>query len=287
MVIYRKNWSKEDVEFLIEHYIKKGSPYCSKELDRTQQSVIKKARSLGLKPGPVYKSRNYEIEVLREVVQKSKSFSDVCRNLELQPSCGNRNTVKRYIEKYNVDISHFDYGQSTLKDRKNPKRKLEEILVVNSTHTSTFSLKTRLYKEGLKTCFCELCGQDENWRGKKMTLILDHINGIHSDNRIENLRIVCPNCNATLDTHCVKKHKNEKVITKNTCGCGREKLVNSNSCIVCNSANMERKVKNRPDYETLKSELEFSNYTVVGRKYGVSDNAVRNWIKQYEKHLSS
>jgi hypothetical protein len=45
--------------------------------------------------------------------------------------------------------------------------------------------------------------QGEEWVGKKMSLILDHINGVNNDNRIEN-RIVCPNCNATLDTHCGK-----------------------------------------------------------------------------------
>lgn len=52
-----------------------------------------------------------------------------------------------------------------------------------------------------------MCGQGEEWNGKKMSLILDHINGVHNDNRLENLRIVCPNCNATLDTHCGKNNK--------------------------------------------------------------------------------
>jgi len=51
---------------------------------------------------------------------------------------------------------------------------------------------------------CEKCGQDEWWYGKRMALILDHINGDNSDHRIVNLRIVCPNCNATLPTHCRK-----------------------------------------------------------------------------------
>lgn len=63
-------------------------------------------------------------------------------------------------------------------------------------------LKRRLYKEGLKQRRCELCGQNEVWRGRAMALILDHVNGVHDDNRLQNLRIVCPNCNATLDTHC-------------------------------------------------------------------------------------
>lgn len=60
----------------------------------------------------------------------------------------------------------------------------------------------KIYEAGLKQRKCELCGQGEDWNGMKISLILDHINGINNDHRIENLRIVCPNCNATLDTHC-------------------------------------------------------------------------------------
>ena len=75
-------------------------------------------------------------------------------------------------------------------------------MIENSSYRSTDSLKKRLYKEGIKERVCEKCGQDENWKGEHISLILDHINGVNNDNRIENLRILCPNCNATLETHC-------------------------------------------------------------------------------------
>ena len=103
-----------------------------------------------------------------------------------------------------------------------------------------------------------------------MSLILDHINGINNDNRLENLRIVCPNCNATLPTHC---GRNKRVLNAQT------KLKKR-----IESFKNKRKVKNRPDFETLKMEINNMGYLSTGRKYGVSDNAVRKWVKYYENY---
>jgi hypothetical protein len=153
-------------------------------------------------------------------------------------------------------------------------------------------LKQRLYDEGLKEPFCELCGQDELWHGQRMSLILDHVNGVSDDNRIENLRIVCPNCNAKLETHCGRKNRIERgadicwhcleVYTprfdgqkycSRACGTRRHRGV----------PRPERRVVERPPYEELMEELRNSSYVAVGRKYGVSDNAVRKWVRAYER----
>ena len=71
-------------------------------------------------------------------------------------------------------------------------------------------IKRRLLAEGLKEPRCELCGQGEIWQGKPMSMILDHINGVRDDHRLENLRMVCPNCAATLDTHCGRRNRIER-----------------------------------------------------------------------------
>lgn len=126
-----------------------------------------------------------------EVVEKS--------NISRQE--GNYNYLSRLIKKYNISTKHFEDQRGG--NRK--ERPLEEYLVKNQNLTlSGNKLKQKLYKAGLKKPICEECGQDENWRGKKFSMILDHKDGDRYNNLLENLRIVCPNCNATLDTHCGK-----------------------------------------------------------------------------------
>ena len=172
---------------------------------------------------------------------------------------------------------------------------IKEILIENSTYSSTTKIKMRLYKEGIKERKCELCNQEEIWRGKKMSLILDHKNGDRHDNRLENLRIVCPNCNATLETHCRGlRHNKEKY---DHCSCGGKKRIESKKCFECckkpisiiskdkivRSKQDTRKVE-RPSYEILLSEIKEIGYSATGRKYKVSDNSIRKWIKMYEKY---
>jgi hypothetical protein len=164
---------------------------------------------------------------------------------------------------------------------------LAELLVEGSTYPRGH-LKRRLFAEGIKEPRCEVCGQGELWRGARMALILDHVNGVWNDNRLENLRILCPNCNATLDTHCGRKNKRERA--ERACAyCGerfwpraRRQRFCSRQCGVRHNAPALRRVE-RPPYDQLVAELAASSFLAVGRKYGVSDNAIRKWIRWYER----
>jgi hypothetical protein len=163
----------------------------------------------------------------------------------------------------------------------------------SSSSNSTFArghLKQRLFATGLKDRRCELCGQGEIWRGRTMSLILDHINGVADDYRIENLRIVCPNCAATLDTHCGKANRRPPR-TVRCADCGVEFDPKSRRQRYCSrecgqrrrdQPRRARKVE-RPPYEQLVREVGATSWSAVGRKYGVSDNAVRKWVRWYER----
>jgi transposase-like protein len=165
------------------------------------------------------------------------------------------------------------------------------VLVENSTYERQ-SLKRRLFSEGLKERRCEMCGQGESWRGARMALVLDHVNGIWDDNRLENLRIVCPNCNATLETHCGRK--NQRRGSERSCErCGATfyprysaQRFCSRECGSRHTTRHFRRVE-RPPYSQLRAEIAATSYRAVGRKYGVSDNAIRKWVRAYERDGAS
>ena len=220
---------------------------------------------------------DYSEENLKKIVSESKSIRGCLKKLNLTIGGNNDKTLKKYLNKFKISIGHFkmwdSQGKNFLK-----KTSISEILVEDSQF-SRGHLKERLFKEGFKKRECEICGQGEIWKGKKMSLILDHVNGVNNDNRIENLRIVCSNCNATLDTHCGKNNKIER--KKYYCKCGKEKYKDSKMCKEC-SAKLKRKVQ-RPKIGQLKKEIEELGYVGTGKKHGVSDNAVRKWITKYNE----
>jgi hypothetical protein len=218
---------------------------------------------------------NWTESNIHRLVLESNSKTEVLLKLGLRCAGSNFKTLEKYIIFYNIRTDHFEKNYNKLIEyTKRIKINLSDILINGSSY-SRRDLKKRLYDENILERKCCLCGQDENWNGMKISLILDHINGVHNDNRIENLRIVCPNCNAGLDTFA---GKNSKTIRKKYyCVCGSVKNKKSNKCKKCTGED-RRKVE-RPNIEDLIKEVEEFGYSAVGRKYSVSDNAVRKWIK--------
>lgn len=154
--------------------------------------------------GRVRPRRSWSDGDLRLAVLQSSSVAEVLRRLGYAPSGGMHRFIKLHIGRLGLSTEHF-LGQGWSRGRPAvhgfKARPLEEILVRRSSYTNTGNLRRRLIAEGLKKPRCEWCGLD-TWLGRKLPLHLDHVNGDPSDNRLENLRILCPNCHALTDTWC-------------------------------------------------------------------------------------
>jgi 5-methylcytosine-specific restriction endonuclease McrA len=231
----------------------------------------------------------YSETELRAAVASSRTLTEVLQKFDLRSAGGNQAQLKKYLERWQISTEHFDPNAvRTAKLRHSPVR-LAEVLVEHSSFSRS-SLKHRLYAEGLKRPECEICGQSEMWLGHRISLILDHVNGVPDDNRLENLRIACPNCNAAFETHCARNYAAR--VERDCVRCGetfRPRARKQKYCSqFCSSRyarvpRPETRKVDRPPEDVLRAEVRATNYRAVGRKYGVSDNAIRKWLRAYRR----
>lgn len=135
------------------------------------------------------------IEKIRQACKVSKSVYGVIKNLGLRSTGSRHQEIKRIIKNNKIDISHFT-GRAS--NRLRFKKPLNELLQYD-TEVESSHLKKRILQENIIENKCSRCNISE-WQGEKLSLILDHISGDRRDNRLENLRLLCPNCNSLTDT---------------------------------------------------------------------------------------
>jgi len=152
-------------------------------------------------------SYKYTDDQLIEAVKTSTSIRQVLSKLGLKEAGGNYSCTKNKINKMNLSTDHFTGMRWNKGKSLGPKRPIEDYLS-NKHGIQSFKLKIRLIKEGYKDHRCEICGITE-WNGEPAPIELDHIDGNHSNNNINNLRIVCPNCHAQTDTYRGKNKKSK------------------------------------------------------------------------------
>ncbi len=142
-------------------------------------------------------------EAFARAVAESTSIAGVLRSLGVTFSGWNYRRVHLQVARDRLDTSHW-LGQGHRRGASRPMKEgvpLEAILVERSTYSNTAHLKRRLIASGLLRNVCYECGITE-WRGKRLALQLDHVNGIGEDHRLENLRLLCPNCHSQTTTYC-------------------------------------------------------------------------------------
>ena len=148
-------------------------------------------------------------ENLTKLVKDSLSKAEVLQKLGIIVAGGNYKTLDKYVDVYGLDTSHFTgkvWNQGSRYKNFGKVAKLSDILIENSLYTSSTGLRKKLIQQGIKSHQCEECKLVE-WMGNPIPLELDHINGKNRDNRLENLKLLCPNCHAQTPTYRGKNIK--------------------------------------------------------------------------------
>lgn len=156
------------------------------------------------------RNRSWTDEQLIAATAQHYSVRGVIKALGLIPAGGNYQQVQQRIKELRLDTSHFmgkGWNVGLKFNPRKPPKPLVEILQRNVI-VQSHQLKKRLFAAGLKIPRCESCGWDQRSLDGRIPVELDHINGIRTDNRLENLRILCPNCHSLQPTH---RGRNKKV----------------------------------------------------------------------------
>lgn len=215
-------------------------------------------------------------DALREAVSNCVNYRDVLRYLGVSTNGNNSSTLKSKIEQFGIDISHFTFAPKS----KGKPKPLIDYLTANSK-CSRQSLKERLLKEGYKQNVCEVCGIAE-WNGKPLTMQIHHIDGDNTNNCLDNLMMICPNCHSQTENY--RGNANIKVEkTQYYCkDCGREIGSTSTRCPSCAAKNRIGK-----DVKITMTIEEYNKYkregypnTKIAMICGVTETAIRKWRKK-------
>ena len=240
---------------------------------------------------------NYTKEELQHMLDTNSTFTQILKEIGLRGG-SSMITLKKVIDEYSLDmtqyrINNYNYKKNIAKNAFSSSYDLESKLKKNS-NSSSHKLKIKLIDYGLKESRCELCNSTE-WLGRPIKLHLHHIDGDHTNNELDNLQLLCPNCHSFTDNYGVynsskykenikikytKQSKEKQNQKRHVCPiCGGHKDKRSSQCVSC--SNLSRKSSPPVSKEELNELISCLPFTKIGEKFGVSDNAVRKWCKKY------
>ncbi len=223
---------------------------------------------------------------LEQIISMHNTYSSILQHLNYTVRGGAFRMLKERIKIDEIDDSHLHKAGSQIIFAQRFNRIPDvDVFVENSTYQNGQLIKQRLLKIGVPHQ-CSVCGIGNEWNGQMLSLQLDHINGIRNDNRVENLRIVCPNCHSQTHNFAGKKNVKESTIKK------REKVQHNGKTVsikqkcyfdsITGQPRYYNRIAERPDKETLEKMLWEMPTTKIANTYSVSDKAVEKWAKAYD-----
>ena len=227
----------------------------------------------------------YTKEELEKYVKESIYLSDMIRKMGMNPNSGNNRYLAKRIKLFEIDTSHWlsasEKGRICNKSSFRKKTATEVLLKYETNKPGTALLRRAMFESGI-IYQCSECKIGPEYNNKPLVIQIDHINGNNLDNRLENLRFLCPNCHSQTDNFMVKnstKIKNEKTVKQTEkCSCGNIKSIFSTNCNKCYDTNRGKHI---PSKEVLQLAVWSRPTSHIAKEYGVSDKAVEKWCKKY------
>jgi len=260
------------------------------------------------KTSPIWKTSS---ENFKKIIEQSRSVKEILSYFNMTNIGSNYRTLMQRFKAENIDYDEFVKKSFKTSFNKFEKINNEKIFIKESPVSRSVA-RRRILQEKLLEYKCQICGMEPVWNGVELSLTLDHINGVNNDHRLENLRFICPNCDRQLSTFAGKNVDKSKHIipTKNSINLQKEKtkklykkitkpkkicahkdcdieLKSNNKTGCCFKHLGEEKEKNKP-YDNIQEVLDnvkLYGYTATGKRYGVSDNSIRKWLKKYKVEL--
>jgi 5-methylcytosine-specific restriction endonuclease McrA len=216
--------------------------------------------------------------LVEQAIEETNSVKEALEFLGLRAAGGNYKSFYRWCETHGLTPKHGtpELNLAGLIRKREESRVPDELIFCEHSSYSRSLLKKRVIKDGMLEYVCNECGLKGEWNDKPMSLQLSHKNGVYNDNRLENLEFLCPNCHSQTNDFAGKRRIYDKPLLPRVRE-GKQYREMSYT---------HKRTVERPPYQDLISMVESHGYSATGRKYGVSDNSVRKWVKHYEKYGS-
>lgn len=210
------------------------------------------------------RSRLWELSYsdLDELKQNSVNLSEICEKLNINPHNGSVKTLYKVAKSLNFDLKY-------------PKQIRRGVLSPNDvfiedSNANRNTIKKLLIKNNIIPYECKKCSNIGIWNDERLSLQLEHINGVNTDNRIENLCWLCPNCHSQTITYAGRNKKKNINISKFETEEERIKRIESTRKFHINRDDLERLLKNKVPF------------TTIAKQYNVSDNAIRKRARYFK-----